>query len=628
MALEMAQSTRPNVAARGKILLESLKPVDPKYSGMVAPSGQMVTRPGAPQALAAQQNAQGQMVEIEMGDGSKQRVPLSQALPFLQSGQARLVGPAPEIPPRTPDTGIMPPTGPGTPPPLQPPTGPATPPINGVQVPPPPGPTLEGPGVGNGPPPPPGMKPGAPQANAQVLMANLQEEQQLLAQAQQVGDENGVRQHGNNIAAIQDGLRRIGGVAGGPAPAAPGGAPTGGPGLPPSGAVRPTGPVGFTPAPTDVKHFENIRSENEKALQKWSTESTVQEMESAIAKLKQLNKSPMYTGAYEIPMVLENTLGAVGMGKSEKGKNVEQFEKYSGDLVAGLLRQYGSGNGISDADMRSATMRIPNPRMDPESREALINTLEEKVEFVKYANQRVPVLVRQGNYVLAEAKDIAFKEWQEIKAKEDRAKAAQGAAPGVAPTPAVPRSMKNPNSALSQTMDAIMDVASDTYGGAKNLVGFGDRDKTLAAAQEHEARAESEPIYGGAKKIADVVKYAPALFMGPVGGAAYAGAMKAAQPADSATAQVVEGVTGAAEGGVLGKVANLLKVAPITSRISELEQQVARMAPRAKGRADIMREIEALRLQVKELGGTVGDTISNYTTRALSNTIKALTGRF
>jgi hypothetical protein len=365
---------------------------------------------------------------------------------------------------------------------------------------------------------------------------------------------------------------------------------------------------------------------------KQETAPNIPETEMILQRMRDLNKKEMYTGNTALPMAVEGLYSMVAGHKSEKGRNTELFGMDSGDLQAAIIKDYGSGNSISDADLVATAKRVITAGMDPKSREIAIQRLQDKLDAHKFMQPILRQYVQQG-VPPQEALNAAWEQYKgfqaqqkaqaeaakaETTAKAEAAKAASPTSTPSRPTPIGPEgqtySMRNPNSALSQTVDALTDVAKNTGRGAMNLVGLGDREAAVADVERQQGREASEPIYRGAKQIADVAKYAPALALGPLGGAGYSALMSASQPKESLTGQLMSGTGDAAIGAATMGTLNSSRLALVKTQMGKLADVIDTAAHNSSAYRTAVSKMAELEQEFMKLSGrTASETLAPIT---------------
>jgi hypothetical protein len=402
----------------------------------------------------------------------------------------------------------------------------------------------------------------------------------------------------------------------------------------------PQGTPGVAKAsPEEVHRFNKQVETRETAASKAEEKyPNIPETEMIINRMRALNKQKMYTGSIALPMTVENLISTFTGGKTERGRNTELFGMDSGDLQAAIIKDYGSGNSISDADLVATANRVITAGMDPKSREAALDRLQEKLNAYKFMTPLLRQL-REQSVPEKEAAAYAWEKYKEHKAQQDAAKAAakaesdakaeaaKAASPNSVPKgPVGPEgqthSMKNPNSALSQTMDAIGDTVKNHARGAQNLFGFGDREAAVADVERQKARAESEPIYGGAKNIVDTAKYAPALALGPWGAGGVGAAISATEPKESATEQIMSGGGDAAVSAATMGTLNSARLAVVKKQMGKLFDIMDSNPTTSKAFHDAATKLTKLESEYALTSGRTFSGPVKSTWNALPNTVQ------
>jgi hypothetical protein len=216
---------------------------------------------------------------------------------------------------------------------------------------------------------------------------------------------------------------------------------------------------------TDIPAIEAYKKQEEArqaAGEKFlGAENKIGDTEDALDRMRKLNKAGVYTGmASSAGMVVEDVLGGVFGQKSQTAVNTELFKKDSADLLAAILKDYGSGNGISDADLKAAANRIPAANDDPRVRAQKIEDLQTKIDGFKWQLPRIRAYL-DNNIPLGEAQIRAKDDYRAAQAEQERSKkqqalpnaviAADNAMPG--PT-SIPPSSAGTGSTPKVTSDA------------------------------------------------------------------------------------------------------------------------------------------------------------------------------
>jgi hypothetical protein len=592
----MSLSTNPTIAARGKRLEELYyKPQDPKNN--IYAGGRPV--PGADAAYGRTQGtafaaSHPQGVAVPNGYGGMTNVPAPGA------------GPVSALPNAVAAPGATP-VGPS-------PNGPASAPI----------PPVSGPPTGGSSPfsPPPGMNPEEarirqgfdrtlgtqggvvpPQVQLQRDMERmniLQEEAKQYPPQSREG--MALRQEmqmtAQRIAKAQNAPQ----IAAGPgAPPPQGPAPSPMSPISPAqaggvGVQRPNAGFGNTdPIAQDI--YKGTMEGREKGFQKFQEKgSEVPETRAIIDRMKGVGDT--YTGMSSLPMALESFGSMLSGGKTDKGRNTEEFNKYSSDLRASIIKQYGTGNSISDADLKATLDRIPNVDQDPRTRAKLIAGIEEDMSRFEWVAPRVRQYVEMG-VPLAEAQNRANQDYRAVRAQANPTQAGgkQQALPSAtAADPTAPQKeslwegMTNPEGLAHNALNVAKapfsgagwkgfgDAQMNVLRGVGQYLGMSDRGDWAATKAEQERRS-ADPLYAAGKNFGDI--FNPTAFIG--GGAttipklAVTGAAQAGlQPNESFTGQLVEGAKGGIAGGALGLIGKIFPT--ITSSVPDLNKYLEKFS--------------------------------------------------
>jgi len=351
--------------------------------------------------------------------------------------------------------------------------------------------------------------------------------------------------------------------------------------------------------------YKDQRKGRENTYQKDQTSGGVGDTHDILNKMEALHKT--WTGFTEVPMFFENALSTATGSKTRRGQATEQFARLTGDMVASVLalKQYGTGNSISDADLLAVKERVISAKQDPSSRMALIQDMREFLNSAEWRDNRIREKVEAEGKPLIQAKNESYHEYQAYKKQRDKAQqnpiaagsATQSALPasvdaagGVPPGPMSPeerggqnqgfeggdtgvmdflgsgQSYKDMASALPITVarvitnpftksgrEGTIDAYKNIWEGAKGLVGQSDREQAMADVAAQEKRADTDPRYAAARTVST---YANPLTV--AGGAATTipravlagGTLAALQPAPTATDQAMNAGIGATIGGV------------------------------------------------------------------------------
>ena len=628
----MSLHPNPTIAARGKRLEELYyKPQDPKnniYAGGRPVPGADAAY-GRTQGALAQVKAEHEIIEVPDGRGGTVRMPKAQYLQMMQ-GQSPGVG--------APPTGMPPGVGTGAAPA---PNGPVSAPIPPV----------------SGPPPGPSALPGATGTRAgldQALgtqggryspeqMASADQRRLAILYQELKNNPNPSDQAAitREIQLTTQKLAKLSPI--GSAQAATLQAP------PPQGLVRPTAPFGHTPDPTTTKIYDKQMEGREGGFQKFQEKgSEVPETRAVLDKMK--NVGTTYTGIQAIPMAVESFSSMFTGGKSERGRNTEEFNKYSSDLRASIIKQYGTGNSISDADLKATLDRIPNADQDPRTRAKLIAGIEEDMDRFEWVAPRVRAYVEQG-VPLAEAQNAANRDYRSLRAQgapqqnPTQAGGEQRALPS-ATRAALPSEDNGPGPWYLGLGDNIANVAKAPFSsegwkgfgaaqmnvlrGAGQALGVYSGDEWKADKAEQELRSR-DPQYAAGLNFGTV--FNPTAVIG--GGStsvpklAAAGATQAfLAPAESGADKAWNAVGGGAFGTLVGSFGRLFPT--ISSSVPDLKQYLdkfssvrptsAQLNPdnfdsalaRALGlnTAAALGQIKALTADLMKKGGLEGNTIT------------------
>ena len=388
-----------------------------------------------------------------------------------------------------------------------------------------------------------------------------------------------------------------------PPQALPGAVAASGQGAPP--LQRPNTGVPGRSDPTGMKVFEDTWKGREGTYQKDQTSGGVGDTHDILNKMEALGKT--WTGYTEFPMFFENAISTATGGKTKRGQATEQFARLTGDMVASILalKQYGTGNSISDADLLAVKERVISTKQDPTSRTTLIKDMREFLNSAEWRENKIREKVEQGK-PLVQSKNEAYREYQNYKKERERLEAqqnptqagsaAQSALPAsvsaasAANGPSSPeergeqgqsfeggdtgvmdflgtgQSYKDMASALPATLARIVtnpftksgregtiDAYKDIWEGGKQAIGMGDREQSMKDLAAQEQRSSTDPRYATARTVST---YANPLTVAAgaastIPRAILAGATLAGlHPAETATDQAMNAGIGATIGGV------------------------------------------------------------------------------
>lgn len=392
---------------------------------------------------------------------------------------------------------------------------------------------------------------------------------------------------------------------------------------PPQTTFRPgTQPGATVKDPLALKEYEKRMELRATAAEKeLGTPTKLTDTEDTLARMRDLNKKGVYTGkAATWGMQVEDVVGGFFGKKSQTAVNTEQFDKEAADLKASIIKDYGTGNSISDADLIAVAKRVPDAYQDPRTRAAIIEEIQGKIDASKWENPRIRFLTENG-MPLAEAQIRAHDEYK-IKFREaEAAKKRQSSAlpgtvnalgpPGTTEIPPNPtgagsttRSVLPATSAKTASLDERLKAEGgggiERYGedlgnslaqfrnagpwtkggregftdavrnwaeGIREVGGQGNREAVPAERARQAELYANEPGYAQSKEFWNVasnpVSWIPAGTVARAGmsGAAIAGL----QPSESATDQVLSAIKGGTIGLVLGTAAKAVAPTHVTA---------------------------------------------------------------
>lgn len=353
--------------------------------------------------------------------------------------------------------------------------------------------------------------------------------------------------------------------------------------------------------------------------------------------MKEHADDPTYSGGFAgLQMGFDQYVAPIlGQNADPRYAATKNFQNDINDVIQNKAKLLGTNP--SDADREFIEKGLPSLKDDPASRKMIIEKLADLAERQVQKQAKIQEMV-SGGYRLGDA-EAAYDIWEKQdtarRNAEDRAKKQGGAVPpnptqaggsasslpsavsaaqasvpgGGGPAPGggessfgrkvyegledVDRSIK----ALPRAAMAVPGAAVDTVGnvarGAAELFGR-ERGQDMAAVAAQDARRKTDPAYNQARAFTDIAANPLSYLTGGVGGAAFKGAalaeptlMKLAaaagvqgllQPAQSAGAQVFEGVKSAAIGTFLG---GLMKLLPAASATNAAVEEGAKKFPKA-----------------------------------------------
>ena len=596
-ALRMAQSSNPTIAARGKVLLEQMKPQNPIQSIRTLPSGETVPVEGADpafkrQAFAREMMANPEGMKVPDGKGGWILVPWSQVL-----GESETPGnvvPSPRALPSA--TGAAPP-----------PPSPVSAPISAVS----------GPPAGTGERPPPVFN----------LSGKLSPEE-----AMAIGNDR------VNPAPDPNPVQSIGGYS---------------PTLPPQG------PVGTTPSSLETELIKQGRKADTEAYQKLQEARTsTYKMQETLDSLEEMNKSPMYGGPLSGTVSTIAGLGATFGGSSgAMAQNTNSFDAEVQRVIAPTLKQYGYNP--SNVDLIAAQKSMPSTTQDATTRQKIIDQIRRGIAFEQGIAPIVDRLVHE-DYSVTAAQELAGKAYRYSLEKKANPTGAGSATKRALPASVARQdaALKEEGGdfgrALKDSLEAMKyatplseggrqgmyDAYGDMLEGGKQLVGQGNREGVAAERARQEKQAQTLPGYAQAKAFHSTAN-PTALIPGKtiLTGALAAGAQGLLQPQESAGEQLVAGAKSAAFGAGGGLASTLIpstaaakginltddltkfNIKPTSAQLNPDTFQSKLAAMLGLNAAAAPAQIKSITMDLMKKAGMEGDEVSKKTIDAARSTM-------
>jgi hypothetical protein len=581
IALEMAQSSNPTVAARGKVILEQMKPFDPTHFAGRNPDGSIGVIPGGGEAANMAQRLKG--INTPMPDGQGGSVlpwtdpRATQGLPGLP-GQAPTSGGSPATPPQG-----MP--GGNVPPPMGGPVPGAGAPNSG----------LIPPGAGGGPTGAGANQMQVPpevqlQRDVQALQLLRQERQSAPDQRTAMALDQEIQMRTQKISQLyaQVQQKQQGGQP--QAPQMPQQPPSALPGATAASTRQmPQAPFGSSPPKVSTELFGKTREGDLAALTELEkgTES-VPLMLYNVQQLRDMNKNPTYAGA-GVPLAqgANYLTSAFGGGDNPKLANTMALESLVKNMAGPLAKQLGYNP--SNVDLNTALAQLPQAAFHPTTRNAILDRMEQGLQYQMATTPVIRQLVEQGMSVrqAQQQADQMYKEHMKQQQQYGRppgnptdaggssalpsAKAAQASTPGFTDalgdsefwTRDVPNAVKSlPGAIFSQQgMEAAKDASMNPVRGVGQWIGAYGRDDWKQEKARQDAAAAADPKYAQSKDFFNVAN--PSALVGGAAATlpklAIAGALQAGmQPTENADEQLMNAGKGGALAGVLGLLAKAI----------------------------------------------------------------------